>query len=437
MPKNLIQDMIKSKSNSSKVENISEKKKTDIDAKFNSLYNLPKKNSENYTNSSNNGNEKNSGSKYGLWLVALIAMIFLFFAVSFLFSGAKITINPKTVDLTLDDSFAASKDSANADSLPFDLVVISGEETKEVQGGEEKDVNDSSKGIAIVYNTFSATSQKLTANTRLEGSNGKIYKTKTVATIPGMKTDGTPGSVEVEIYGAETGEAYNSGPIDFTVLGFKGTAKYSKIYARSKGDLIGGLKGKIRQISEIDKTNTIGELKETLQKKLLQKASDQIPDGYILFKDAVIVQTDDGKVGSALENGMVPIVLKGTFYGFLFDEKKLTKRIIQSKLEKYQNDDVFIPNIKDFIFTLNNKENISFGDVSEINFNLAGTSKIVWKIDSEKLIGDVLGKNKKEFNQTLIQYPGIDSAELVIKPVWRKTFPDKLKDIEVLVNYPK
>jgi hypothetical protein len=54
----------------------------------------------------------------------LIAMVFLFFAVSFLFSGAKITVSPKTVDLTLNDSFSASKDSANIGSLPFDLVVF-------------------------------------------------------------------------------------------------------------------------------------------------------------------------------------------------------------------------------------------------------------------------------------------------------------------------
>ena len=66
---------------------------------------------------------------------------------------------------------------------------------------------------------------------------------------------------------------------------------------------------------------------------------------------------------------------------------------------------------------------------------MSGTSKIVWDIDKEKLIGDVLGKNKSDFNQILTLYPSIDSAEVIVKPVWRSTFPDKLKDIKVIVNY--
>jgi len=423
--KNFIQDIKKIKKSvvGKKDELI---KITEIDTKFDSLYKKAKEESL----------EKNSNSKYGLWFVALIAMTFLFFAVSFLFSGAKITINPKIIDLTLNDNFVATKNSST-DSLPFDLVVFSGEDSKEVQGGEEKDTSESAKGVAIFYNSYNSSAQNFDINTRLEGSNGKIYKTKTKTTIPGMSTDGVPGSVEVEIYGSEGGEEYNSGIIDFTILGFKGGTKYSKIIARAKGDITGGFKGKIRQISEIEKINAINDLKISLRDKLFKKATDQIPGGYILFKDAIFVQTDNGNIENASTDGMVSIKLKGTFYGFLFDEKKLTKRIVQNNIEKYKDEDVFIPNLKDFIFSLDNKENISFNDVNEINFNLSGTSKIVWNINSEKLIGDVIGKNKKDFNQILLQYPGIDSAEVVVKPVWRKTFPDKLKDIKVIINYPQ
>jgi hypothetical protein len=440
MSKNLIQDMVKVKKNKvekkldvkdTKLEKKLEKE-SNIDSKFNSLYNSIKKETE----ERKEREEHNGGSKYGLWIVALVAIVFLFVAVSFLFSGAKITINPKTIDLALNDGFVASKDSST-DNLPFDLVVIPGEETKEIQGGEEKDVNDSAKGTVILYNAFNNTAQKLSINTRLEGSNGKIYKTKTAVNIPAMNADGTPGSFEAEVYGSVAGAEYNTSPIDFTIFGFKGTTKYSKIYARSKGDITGGFVGKARQVSEADKANAIVALKESLQNKLFKKASDQIPSGYILFKDSVFVQTDAGTAGNSLESGMVPMTLKGTLYGFLFDEKKLTKRIVQNNIEKYKDDDVYIPNLKDFIFTLDNKENISFADVKEINFNLSGTSKIVWNIDSEKLISDVLGKDKKDFNQILTQYPGIDSAEVVVKPVWRKTFPDKLKDIKVIINQPQ
>ena len=451
MSKNLIQDVVKVKKTvgEKSPENFEKNFEKNIDTKFDSLY----KNKTAYTARNFNGTHKvksqpttiaeefgereynnSSNSKYGLWFVALIALVFLFFAVSFLFSGAKITIEPKAIDLSLNENFAASKDSAS-NILPFDLVVISGDETKEVQGGEEVDAKDSATGTVVIYNTFSSATQRLDINTRLEGSNGKIYKTKNAVVVPGM-TSSTPGSVEVGIYASDPGDTYNSKPLDFTIFGFKGTPKYSKFYARSTGDITGGFIGKVRRVSDVEKTNAIAELKEMLRDKLLQKATGQTPTGYVLYEDAIFVQTDEGTVGNSLENGKVPVTVKGTLYGFLFDEKKLTQRIVQNNLEKYKDEDIFIPDIKSFKFVLNNKDNINFSEVKDINFDLSGDSKIVWRIDTDKLTKEVVGRDKKDFNQVLTQYTGIDSAELVIKPVWRKTFPDKFKDIKIIVNYP-
>ena len=83
------------------------------------------------------------------------------------------------------------------------------------------------------------------------------------------------------------------------------------------------------------------------------------------------------------------------------------------------------------------KNNISFGEVKNINFNLAGATKIVWKLDENKLKTDLLGKSKEDFNQILLKYPNVNSADLVISPFWKMSFPDKVKDIKVIVNYPK
>src|SRR6185436_19331087 len=98
------------------------------------------------------------------------------------------------------------------------------------------------------YNNYSTASQNLDIDTRLEGSNGKIYKTKTKIVIPGMK-DGKTGSVEVKVYASVAGPEYNSAPLDFKIFGFKGTPKYSKFYGRSKGALSGGAKGKAPALS--------------------------------------------------------------------------------------------------------------------------------------------------------------------------------------------
>lgn len=380
----------------------------------------------------------NKKSKYRLFFVAFISVLFLLFALSFLFSGAKITIIPKVENMVLSQENLSADKNSNASGLSFDLVVISGEENKTIQGGETQDVSVAAKGIVLIYNAFSSSPQAFDVDTRLEGSNGKIYKTVKKIIVPGMTKDNKPGSVEVGIYGAEKGDEYNSSPLDFKILGLKGTPKYSKFYGRSKGDIIAGFKGKVPMISSLDKATVVSELKTTLEAKLLKKATGQIPEGFILFKDAIFLNIDEKNVNFIPDKDQKVLVsIKGTLYGFLLNEKKLTKKIAQDIIEGYDESEIYIPNIRDLTFSLTDKENISFADVKNINFTLAGTPRIIWKVDETKLVTDILSKKKKDFNQILLQYPNINTAELIIRPFWKTSFPDKSKNIQIIVNYPK
>ncbi len=381
--------------------------------------------------------DKQNKPKYTLWLVAIISVVFFIFALSYLFSRAVVTVNPKIKDVILNENLFANKDS-NTDDLSFDLVVISGEENKNIQAIENKDIAIKATGLVVIYNVFNSSSQALNIDTRLEGSNGKIYKTQTKTIVPGMNKDGTPGKVEVRIYGAEAGQEYNSAPLDFKIFGFKGTPKYSKFYARSKGEITNGFKGKAPAVSDAEKANVINDLKNVLQKKLFKKVTDQIPNGFILFKDAVFLSINESNIDLASsKDNILPVKLKGTLYGFLFNENKLTKKIAENNIEKYDGSEIFISNIKNLTFSLLDKENISFGNVKNINFNLSGSAKIVWKLNINKLNADLLGKSKKDFSQILLQYPNIDSADLTLSPIWKMSIPDKIKDIKTIVNYPK
>ena len=384
----------------------------------------------------NQAKRSGRGPKYRIYFVALISIIFLLFALSFLFSGAEITLVPKVEDISLNDNLSAAKNS-NVSSPSFDLVVISGEENKLIKGGEIKNVAIAATGTVVVYNSYSFSSQNLDIDTRLEGSNGKIYKTIKKIIVPGMK-DSTPGSVEVGIYATDTGGDYNSTPLDFKIFGFKGTPKYSKFYARSKGEITGGFEGKSSVVSSLEKTAVISELKTTLKTELSGKIINQIPSGFILFKDASFLSIDEKDASFTPDkDDMISVNLKGTLYGFLLDEKKLTTQIAKDAIDDYDGSEVYIPNIKDLTFLLSNKDNISFANVNSIDFALSGNPKIVWKIDEKKLISDILGKKKSDFNKILSQYKSIDTAQLSIRPFWKTSFPEESKSVEIIVNYPK
>lgn len=382
-------------------------------------------------------------TRHYLWFVAIVPLVFLFFALSYMFAKAMVTVNPKIQDIVLKENLSASKD-ATGDVLPLDLVIISGEETKIVQATEEKDVFQKAEGSVVIYNTFSSASQLLSIDTRLEGSNGKIYKTKKQVNVPGVKGN-IPGSVEVGIYGSEAGEEYNSAPLDFKIFGFKGTPKYSKFYARSnvedtktKGAITGGFKGKSLVISESQKTSTVNEMKTALSIKLFKKAIDQIPSDFVLFKNGFYFNVDDvdGVKYIPEKDNDLSVRVSGTLYGFLFNESKLTQKLAKNKIGNYNDSSIYISNLRDLNFSILDKDINSATDIKSIDFSLSGSGKFVWKLDVDKFTNDLLGKSKKDIKQIMAGYPNIDSVDLVVSPFWKMSIPDKAKNIKVTINYP-
>ncbi len=376
-----------------------------------------------------------SKNRHGLWIVAGVAIVFFLFSLSYFFARAEIIIDPKIKDLSINLNLSAELDG-NTEAMTFDLVAISGDVSKTVTATEKKEVAESARGTVVIYNNFSTNSQKLDIDTRLEGSNGKIYKTEKAIVVPGM-TGSTPGSVEVGVYSVETGVGGNSKPLDFKILGFKGTPKYEKFYGRSKGDLVGGFKGLSYVVSETDKSKALSELHTTLQKNLLQKATDQIPSGFVLLKDAVYLETEESSGSSLLSSSSdkLPVTLKGTLHGVLFEEQKLSTKIVQKVVDGSDGADTYIANIKDLTFKLSSANSV-IKDAKTIDFNLSGSAKVVWRLDSVKLISDLLGKSKSDFNQLLLGYPNVVSANLSLSPIWSRTIPGKAKDIKIIVNYP-
>ncbi len=416
MPKNLLQDMVRPKT-------IKEKNY------FNNIEVIKNRPIE----KTPEGKEPAGGSKYALWFVAIFSIVFLIFAISMFFASASITINPKEKDFDLNSSFIAVKD-ASGTNLSFDLVALSGEETKSIPANGTKDIDIKAIGKIRIYNNYSSTPQILAANTRLEGLNGKIYRTDSKVSVPGFLKKDTPGSTEVGIYGAVAGEEYNSAPLDFKILAFKNSTKYLKIYGRSVGNITGGFKGQVPNITDVDKTSTLAELQIALQAKLLKQIDP--PDGFILFKDAIYLDITADSTPPQIKDSNAIITVKGKLYGFILNEKNLTRALVKNLIPDYDGSDVFIPNIKDLVFSLSSKEYHSFSTAKSITFTLVGKPKVVWRVDADKLSDDLLGTNKKDFNNALSKYLNIASADLVIRPAWKSSFPDKKKDIKVIVNYP-
>ncbi len=425
MSKPLFQDIIRSKSGKNISSNIGDPKRS-----------KPIKNEDHPVEY--HPSKPVQSSKHGLWLVAFLTVIFLIFSVSSLFSSAQITVIPKEQDISLskDDIITAEK-NANAQDLSFSSVILKGEDHKDVTVKETKEVETMATGLITLFNSYSGTPQMLLKDTRLEGSNGKIYKLIKKTTVPGMAKDKTPGSVDAAISAWEPGQEYNSAPLDFKIVGFAKTSKYEKIIARSKGDISGGFKGLQPVIAPADLASIQADLDRALWEKLLKKARAEIPDGFILYENAAFFSSAaHGDSDVTMKGDVATISAKGVFYGLVLNREKLTKKIA-GDLVKNTDSDLYIHNLDSLVFSLSNKDSDSFADAKNITFSLSGTAKLVWNVDVEKLKNDFVNVSKQNFNSILSKYPNIASATLSLHPFWRSDLPEKEKDIKITVNYPK
>ncbi len=380
-------------------------------------------------------------SRLALWISIILLVCGALFALTYLFGGTTITLNPKASAVSLDDTFTAVKNSSDKD-LGFEVIALSGEETKTYSETIKKEANTKATGKVIIYNEFSSAPQQLKIDTRLETKDGKIYKTDKAVTVPGTTKKGTttvPGQVEVGIYADVEGEAYNVKSADFTIFGFKGTPKYSKFYARTKTEITGGLKGTVYTIPEEEKIKAEEVIRTALQEKLLKQAESQVPEGYMYYKDAVFFDMDETSLDLTSTTPTVNVVAKGTMSIVLLNEEKLTQKIAEVAVSQYTGGDVKMAEIKNLEFLIKNKATVNPAEAKSMSFTLKGEGVIVWGIDTVELKNEILGKsnNKTEFKTLLGKYQGIDTAEVINRPVWRKKFPTNPNDIKIILNEVK
>lgn len=373
-------------------------------------------------------------SKNGIWIIAIVSIVILFFALSIFFAGATVKVAPKTYQFELDSDLTAKKE-ANSDELPFEIISLDGEESTVIEGNAPKNIIKKAKGKIVVYNKFSDKPQKLLINTRLLSSIGQIYKTDTAVIVPGYTLKNSeiiPGSTEVDVTADVEGKEGNVGMTDFTIPGFKGTAKYDKFFARSKTAISGGIQGLVYSISEEDDQKAKDEILATLRSKLIKQAQAQIPKDYILYENASYFISNNEPTNPASEDKNITISQKGTMYAFIFNKQKLSSAIAKLNISQYDGSDIYIPDLSSLEFNMKNTDQIKPEISSSITIHLKGNTKIIWAIDTKILAKELANKKKSEINNVLQNYKNIDKAEVTIRPFWKGTFPEKWDKINVV-----
>ena len=373
-----------------------------------------------------------------LIIFAMIALLIAGLIGYLVLPKAEVVIYPEYEKMEFDLSIVGSQNISQVDvglnKIPIQEIEVSKTASKEFTSTGEKQLNEKAKGFVTVYNEYSSSPQVLVATTRFESSNGKIFRIPDKITIPGAKiSEGKiiASSIEVEIFADEPGEDYNIESSNFTIPGFRGTAKYAGFYAESNSPMSGGSTDTIKIVSSDDLEKAEENLSEEIKNEVKLAFEEQIPTEQkmiesSLTEDIIIIST----VKEEAKTDKFTVEIKVIVKALLFKEKDIRNLIDLNIIS-------MIPEGKE---PMSKTQKIQWGEPvisdknDEILFDLNIEENVAWKIDVELLKEGLVGLNEIEVRKYLSNQTKIRESRVSFRPFWVKRIPKQMEKVEITIN---
>ena len=371
------------------------------------------------------------------FIVTLLIFVGGIIAISTVMRGAEVHVYPITQQPNLNTVITSYKKLTQND-LQHEIMTIKAvaEDQLEAQG----EITEETKafGRITVFNENNFT-QRLVANTRFESPDGKIYRISEEVTIPpsvGSGANVNPGSITVDITADNVGEDYNiDDTVMFRIPGFAEggfDALYQTVYAENQSSIEGGFSGKRFKVDDDDRKLARQKLQMSLRTNLLDQLDSSVPAGMIYYEDSIIFVFKE-LPPVEYRDGMVTLKEQATLMLPLFDGGNLAQYIAKATIPGYQGEDVRIINEDTLNFSYSNiEENTNISELESFNFNLTGRPKIVWNFNENDLKTKLAGTTRDSVKLIINEFPGIEKAEVKVRPFWQNSFPNDIDLIEII-----
>jgi hypothetical protein len=366
------------------------------------------------------------------YVTAIIALVIIALSVGalYLFSGAKVTIDPSTDAVTVGGNYIAT---ASTGSLPFQVVTVQKIGTQSVTGSGTETVNVAAQGVATLFNT-QKTSQRLITNTRLETPAGLVFRIHSPVVVPAAKDASTPGTATATLFADAAGDSYNIGATTFSLPGLAGSPAFTSVTAKTSVPMTGGFTGTQPKVAQTLEDTTHAALKTALQPDLLTAIKAQVPAGYVLLPGAIFTSYQDLPHTPSATGSSVDVKEQGTATAVVFPSAPFAAAISAQVIPGYNSEPVSIPDTSGLVLTPANGAPAQ--NASSFAFSLSGNATIVWTVDPSRIASAVAGKSRESAQVVLSGFPEVKRALLVLRPFWTGTFPGDPKNIQVSVNPP-
>ncbi len=365
------------------------------------------------------------------FIIIFIGIALIAFALSLLYSKAVVKITPKIETVSVAATYTAKKSIPNMQGtdLPYEVISIHETAKETVPAADGALTETKARGEAILYNAQSFP-QMIIAGTRLSDKEGLIYRTTSTVTIPQQKT--TPGTIIVEIVADEPGTKYNTSAgesgVDLKVVAYKGTDRYNLVYGKVKGDIKGGFSGNKKIVAADLKKTTQEKLQENLKTRLMVLVKEAIPEDYVFYNNAYIVDYNIPEPISK-DSATADISVTGTISAIIFKKDNLTQFIAGKDIQKFPSPTYIVKGLSDLDFSITNSKDFDPKKGTPLIFNLKGDINIVGTFPENTLKNELQGVNLAQSNEIFTRYPAISNAHVLITPFWMRSFPNSAEKI--------
>ncbi len=370
--------------------------------------------------------------------VIAVGILLFGFGVSALMESATVTVFPRHREPTVNSVFEAKREAA-ASEISYEIMSLEAEGERQVSATGQENVSVQATGeITIAKSTTG--SERLIKNTRFASPEGLVFHITESVEVPGATKDAdgnlVPGTVKAKVFADKAGPEYNlSAGTKFQVPGYKEggyTELYNAVTASNNSAFSGGYDGPKFTVNDDELKAATNSLHEELSNALLARVDTEKPAGFIYFEPAITITYEDLSPVDA-GSGQVTIKEKAVLEIPIFKDTDFASFIAKAVIPGYEGEPVRIDNIDglNFAYTSTTTEGAKLSSLDSFGFKLVGNTQIIWTFDEDKLKSDLLGASKTALNTVLGGYPAIERANAVVRPVWKRSFPDKLKNITV------
>lgn len=379
--------------------------------------------------------------KWGV-ILALLTLILAFLLCHFALSKAEIEIWPVTELFTSETKLTIDKAIENVDVLnkviPGKIFETEKLITEEFSSSGRALKEKKAEGIIRVYNKYSTLAQTLVATTRFVSADGKLFRSIEKVTLPGGKYEGGKfvfSYLDIKVMAAEAGPEYNIGPSTFSIPGFAGTDRYTKIYGESFQEMTGGQREEVPQVRQEDLDGAKKALSERALKESEASLKEKISSEFILL-DATL--PPPRAIDSEILETFSLARPKDELEKFKFQVKARSLALVFKKedLENFAKDSILsqISETKKFSeksLKLDYRPEVTNLKAGKITLSLKIEAKIYLDVGEPNLKKGLAGKSLAETKLFLENQPQIAKVEVKFWPMWIKNIPEDVEKIEI------